>query len=151
MKLGRWEGIVEETWILAKGMESEKIWGLSKGQKWSSLVIYWKGSEGEGAVRDDTNVLAWATELTLVLFIDVEDKGGGAGLSVTTNSVWCTLYMEDCILERWSCLYIYSIPCALQCDQHCSQGVMASIFVPSPWIWEGACDSIHEWVPVYKW
>lgn len=68
-------------------------------------MIHWKGDET--AVRDDANILVWVTELILILFTDVENKGGGTGLSVTTNSAGYTLYVEDCIFQVRPCLCIY--------------------------------------------
>lgn len=72
--LGTWEEVVAWTWVLAEGMESGQMWVLAQGQNWPSLVIYWKGDEGEGGVKDNANVLTGATELILVLFIDVANR-----------------------------------------------------------------------------
>ena len=55
---------------------------IPQGQNWPRLVDYWKGDEGEGTVRDDVHLLSWATELIMILFFDVENKGYRAGLSV---------------------------------------------------------------------
>ena len=48
---------------------------------------YWKGDEVEGTVRDEVHLLSWATELIMILFFDVENKGYKAGLSVKKFSL----------------------------------------------------------------
>lgn len=97
-KLGRWKGIVDQTWVPAKGLGRALT-----GSECMQLGDYWKGGEGKETVKDGANALTWTTELVLTLSTEVENKGGRAGLNMTTNSVCCRLYFsKDCHASIYS-------------------------------------------------
>lgn len=82
-----------------EGTEREEIESYHR----VGLVIHWKESELEGAVKDDANPLARATELILLLFTDVENKGGRQSRCERDYM----LYVADCTFQRWLCLYLF--------------------------------------------
>lgn len=79
-------------------------------------MIHWKGDER--ALKDNDNILVRVTELTLILLTDLEHKGGGAGLSVTTHSlgghtVWGRSYFPKratlvCLFHS-SCSWVWAM------------------------------------------